>query len=50
MKIYLCENKGCCPAVDIGRSHVRIGEKGNLCTLKKREWATLKAKILKGEL
>ena len=51
MKIYLCGgNKGCCQAVEIGRSNVKIGEKGNICTLKRKEWAALKSKILKGEL
>lgn len=50
MKTYLCPGKGCCPAVEIGRRDVKIGEKGNLCTLNKREWATLKGKIAKGEI
>ena len=30
--------------------HVRIGEEGNLCTLKKEEWESLREKILRGEL
>lgn len=50
MKIYLCPGKGCCPAIEISRKYVKIGEKGNLCTLNKKEWAALKRKIIKGEL
>jgi hypothetical protein len=49
MKIYLCD-KGCCPAVEVGKTNVKIGEKGNLCTLKKREWTALKRKILNKEI
>ena len=48
--INLCGGKGCCPVVEIDRNEVRIGEKGNLCTLKKSEWNTLKEKIKSGEL
>lgn len=50
MKISLCEDKGCCPVVEIGKSVVKIGEKSNICTLKKKEWATLKRKVMKGEI
>lgn len=50
MKIYLCGDKGCCPAVEIGKTYVKIGEKGNLCTLKKSEWTALKRKVIKGEI
>jgi hypothetical protein len=47
--VNLCE-KGCCPRVEIGEDFVRIGEADNTCTLKKEEWASLREKVLKGEL
>jgi len=48
--IYLCGEKGCCPVVEICENKVKIGEKGNLCTLKKEEWNTLISKIKSGEI
>jgi hypothetical protein len=48
-KIYLCGDRGCCPVVDIDIDEVRIGEEGNLCTLKKEEWETLVKKIKNDE-
>ena len=51
MKIVsLCKDKGCCPVVKIASDRVEIGEKGNLCVLKKNEWETLKKKILDREI
>ena len=50
MKVSLCPGKGCCPAVEIGKTYVKIGEKGNLCTLKKHEWTVLKRKVISREL
>jgi len=51
MGIYnLCGTKGCCPVVELGQKYVRIGEKGNLCTLKKAEWNALVGKIKSGEI
>ena len=47
---YLCEEKGCCPAVEVGENEVKIGEDGNLCTLKKEEWDTLVSKIKSNEI
>lgn len=47
--IELC-SKGCCPVVELDEDAVKIGEEGNLCVLRKEEWAALKAKILSGEL
>lgn len=47
--VELC-SKGCCPVVEIEDEVVKIGEEGNLCVLKKDEWAALKNKILSGEL
>lgn len=50
MKVYLCGDKGCCPAVEIAGDAVRIGEEGNLCTLSREEWDALRGKVLSGEL
>lgn len=50
MKIYLCDDKGCCPAVEISGDRVLIGEEGNLCALSREEWNALRSKILAGEL
>ncbi len=50
MKVYLCGEKGCCPAVEIGKSDVKIGEEGNMCTLKKNEWTALKKMVIKGKI
>jgi hypothetical protein len=47
--VNLCQ-KGCCPRVELGEDSVRIGEEGNLCTLRKEEWESLRRKILRGEL
>ncbi len=49
-KIYLCQDGGCCPVVEIGPDEVRIGEENNLCVLKKEEWNTLVKKIKNDEL
>ncbi len=51
MKIVsLCGDRGCCPVVKIADDHVEIGEKNNVCVLKKSEWETLKKKILGREI
>ena len=47
--VLLC-TKNCCPAVKITDKQVEIGEEGNLCILNKKEWNTLKKKILNKEL
>ena len=49
MKVNLC-GSNCCPAVEIEKDVVKIGEKGNLCTLKKEEWNSLRNKIINGQL
>lgn len=50
MKVYLCGDKGCCPAVEFAGDRVLVGEEGNLCTLSREEWNALRSKILAGEL
>ncbi|MBI4362656.1 MAG: hypothetical protein HY558_05725 [Euryarchaeota archaeon] len=50
MKVYLCGEKGCCPAVEVSGDRVRIGEEGNLCTLSREEWNALRSRVLAGEL
>ena len=51
MRTYtLCGKTGCCPVVEVDEYSVRIGEKGNLCTLTADEWKTLKAKIKSGKI
>ncbi|MFQ6136087.1 MAG: hypothetical protein ACE5PM_02790 [Candidatus Hydrothermarchaeales archaeon] len=47
--VNLCQSN-CCPKVEITEDYVKIGEEGNLCTLKKEEWARLKEKVIEGEL
>ncbi len=46
--INLCD-PGHCSVVELGKKEVRIGEKDNLCILKKKEWEVLKKKILEGK-
>lgn len=49
--VSLCSKEdGCCPLVELEEDFVRIGEEGNLCTLKRVEWEVLRTKILRGEL
>ena len=51
MKIVnLCREGSCCPVVKIDEDYVEIGEKNNICRLKKSEWEVLKQKVLKGEI
>jgi len=51
MKIVsLCREGSCCPVVKITDDYVEIGEKDNICLLKKSEWEVLKEKVLKGEI
>jgi hypothetical protein len=48
--VELCGDKKCCPVVELDTDVVRIGEAGNLCTLKLSEWKTLVEKIRSREL
>jgi hypothetical protein len=48
--VSLCSDRSCCPVVKIGDERVEIGEKDNVCVLKKSEWETLKKKILDREI
>ncbi|MFH1403939.1 MAG: hypothetical protein ABIH11_06705 [Candidatus Altiarchaeota archaeon] len=49
MTVYsICGGKTCCPVVDVQDDLVKIGEDGNLCTLKKSEWDALKSGIKSG--
>lgn len=49
--VSLCsKDDSCCPVVELEDNSVRIGEEGNMCTLKREEWETLRTKVLRGEL
>ena len=48
--VSLCSDQGCCPVIKIDDDNVEIGEKENICLLKKSEWETLKKKILDKEI
>jgi len=48
--VYLCSGGSCCPVVDVSEDSVKIGEAGNMCTLTKEQWETLKEKVKTGEL
>ena len=48
--VNLCGKCGKCPVVKIYEDSVEIGEEGNLCTLTKEEWESLRSKILDSEL
>ncbi|UCG54428.1 MAG: hypothetical protein JSV32_07545 [Dehalococcoidia bacterium] len=48
--ISLCGEQSCCPIIKIGEDRVEIGEKENVCVLKKSEWEILKKKILDKEI
>lgn len=52
LRVSLCPACGACPEVvlDVEKDEVRIGEEGNLVTLKKEAWNTLVEKIQQGEL
>jgi hypothetical protein len=50
MKIELCREGSCCPAVEIKENEVSIGEEGNIVHLKKPEWNELVSKVKSGEL
>lgn len=49
-KVSLCSACGSCPEVEIYDNEVRIGEEGNMVTLRIEEWNALVEKIEKGEL
>ena len=48
--VTLCSGGCKCPVVDVSEESVKIGEDGNLCTLTKEQWNTLKEKVKTGEL
>ena len=48
--VTLCTEGTCCPVVKITDEHVEIGEKENVCILKKGEWEVLKKKIINKEV
>ncbi|MCP8306449.1 MAG: hypothetical protein H3Z49_05030 [archaeon] len=50
MKVYLCSDEGCCPAVEFKEDGVTIGEGTNMVRLGKDEWNILVAKVKSGEL
>ena len=50
LKVSLCPACTACPEVEIDRDEVRIGEAGNLVTLKREEWNVLVELIESGQL
>lgn len=54
MKVSLCIGDVCvpdkCPEVDVQEDKVVIGEKDNICVLKKEEFEKMKTLIKNGEL
>lgn len=48
--VALCQSCNQCPVVEITDTEIKIGEVGNVCSLKPAEWESLRSKILKGEL
>ena len=50
LKVSLCPACTACPEVEIDRDEVRIGEAGNLVTLKREEWNVLVELIQSGQL
>jgi len=48
--VTLCGEGSCCPVVEVDKKEVRIGEKGNLCSLNRNQWNTLIEKVKSGEL
>ena len=50
MKVVLCQEGSCCPAVEIKDEEILVGEEGNMVHLKKQEWNELVSKIKSGEL
>ncbi len=50
MKVYLCQDKSSCPAVEIMDNHVVIGEDDNICTLTQEQFNILKEKVKNGEI
>ena len=50
MKVTLCTEGGCCPSVEFGKNSVKIGENGNIATLKKEEWNLLVDMVRSGKL
>ena len=49
-KVLLCPACSACPEVAIDGDTVRIGEEGNLVTLKKEEWNVLVDVIKSGKV
>jgi len=50
LTMSLCPSCTACPGVEIAGDEVRIGETGNLATLKKAEWNVLVDLIQTGRL
>ena len=50
MKVILCGEGSCCPAVELKGDGVSIGEEGNIVHLKKPEWNELVSRVKSGEL
>jgi hypothetical protein len=54
MKVVLCSGDVCetvkCPAVEIKKDCVVIGEYDNICTLTHKQFDILKEKILRNEI
>lgn len=48
--VNLCSSCEKCPVVEIDKTEIRIGEKGNMVKLKPKEWKALKSKIKRGDL
>ncbi len=48
--VSLCHAGAACPVVKITDEYVKIGEKDNVCILKKAEWEVLKEKILNADI
>ena len=50
LRVSLCPACTACPEVEIGRDEVRIGEPGNLVTLKREDWNVHVELIHSGDL
>ena len=49
-KVVLCGSCSSCPAVEVEKDKVRIGENKNMVTLTREEWNIMIRKIQAGEL
>jgi hypothetical protein len=50
IKVTLCPECGCCPAVEITDDGVCIGEEGNRAELTHDQWNDLVRRVRRGEL